>query len=614
MATNNTFNTKNGLTIGDSTVIAANGVWVGAATNLIGPQGLQGVQGAQGVQGTVGAQGAQGVQGTLGAQGIIGAQGSAGAQGVAGAQGFTGAQGVQGAIGAQGVQGVTGLTGAPGAQGVQGSTGSTGPVGPNGPQGFAGAQGTVGAQGSTGPGGPTGAPGAQGVQGSTGPTGAPGAQGHVGNTGPPGPGGPTGAPGAQGVQGSTGPTGPLGPTGPNGSPGAQGPTGPGGPAGPPGPTGSPGAQGPTGPGGPAGPPGPGGPAGPTGPSGAQGVQGSTGQTARNRIINGSMLIDQRNVGASITPAASGTFSLDRFAFAGSLGSKLTFGQNLNSVTLPAGFSKYLGVQTASAHTPSTTDFFSLYSVIEGNNMADFSWGTGSAATVTLSFWVYSSLTGTHGGSIYNSSADRCYAFSYSIPSANTWTKISITIAGDTTGTWLKDTNVGMVLMFGLGAGASASGPAGSWGSPLYRSATGAVSVVSTSSATWNITGIQLEKSSTVSEFEYRHIADELALCQRYYWPLRGTAATPSFLARNNAGGSGQGPGLHIKFPQTMRAAPTATQVGSWTQNNTSGGAGPTSVSCLTNDYASFYVDSAGAGDCYYYLNGTSNGFNFSAEM
>jgi hypothetical protein len=327
-----------------------------------------------------------------------------------------------------------------------------------------------------------------------------------------------------------------------------------------------------------------------------------------------MLIDQRNAGASVTPAASGTFLLDRFAFAGTLGSKLTFGQNLNSVTLPAGFSKYLGVQTASAHTPSATDFFSLYSVIEGTTIADLSWGTGSAATVTLSFWAYSSLTGTFGGSIYNSSGARCYPFSYSIPSANTWTKISITIAGDTTGTWLTDTNVGMVLMFGLGAGAAASGTAGSWGSNLYRSATGAVSVVSTGSATWNITGIQLEKSSTVSEFEYRYIADELALCQRYFWPLRGTAATPSFLARNNAGASGQGPGLHIKFPQTMRAAPTATQVGSWTQNNTSGGAGPTSVSCLTNDFASFYVDSAGAGDTYYYLNGTSNGFNFSAEM
>ena len=149
MATNNTFSVKNGLTIGNTTVIAANGVWVGAATNLIGPQGVQGVQGSAGAQGTVGAQGTIGAQGDVGAQGAIGAQGSAGAQGFVGAQGATGPQGVQGFNGTQG---------------AQGDVGAQGPTGPTGPQGPTGAPGAQGVQGQTG------SPGAQGVQGSAGPT------------------------------------------------------------------------------------------------------------------------------------------------------------------------------------------------------------------------------------------------------------------------------------------------------------------------------------------------------------------------------------------------------------------------------------------------------------
>ena len=236
---------------------------------------------------------------------------------------------------------------------------------------------------------------------------------------------------------------------------------------------------------------------------------------RNRILNGNMLIDQRNAGASTTPAASG-YLLDRFAWTGSIGSKLTFGQNLNSVTLPSGFTKYLGAQTASATTPGATEFYAEYQVIEGYNMADFGWGTSNAKTVTLSFVAYSSLTGTFGGSIYNSAGNRCYPFSYSIPAANTWTTISITVAGDTTGTWATDNTAGAVIMFGLGAGASVSGTAGAWGSTLYRSSTGAVQVVATNGATFYITGVQLEVGTKATPYEMQIYSDQLAQCQRYY--------------------------------------------------------------------------------------------------
>jgi hypothetical protein len=236
---------------------------------------------------------------------------------------------------------------------------------------------------------------------------------------------------------------------------------------------------------------------------------------RNRIINGNMLIDQRNAGASTTPAASG-YLVDRFAWTGSISSKLTFGQNLNSVTPPSGFTKYLGAQTASATTPGATEFYAEYQIIEGYNIADFGWGTASAKTVTLSFVVYSSLTGTFGGSIYNGAANRCYPFNYSVPAANTWTAISLTVAGDTTGTWATDNTAGAIVMFGLGAGASVSGTAGAWGSTLYRSSTGAVQVVATASAIFYITGVQLEVGTKATPYEMQIYSDQLAQCQRYY--------------------------------------------------------------------------------------------------
>ena len=149
-------------------------------------------------------------------------------------------------------------------------------------------------------------------------------------------------------------------------------------------------------------------------------------------------------------------------------------------------------------------------------MADFGWGTSNAKTVTLSFVAYSSLTGTFGGSIYNSAGNRCYPFSYSIPAANTWTTISITVAGDTTGTWATDNTAGAVIMFGLGAGASVSGTAGAWGSTLYRSSTGAVQVVATNGATFYITGVQLEVGTKATPYEMQIYSDQLAQCQRYY--------------------------------------------------------------------------------------------------
>ena len=236
---------------------------------------------------------------------------------------------------------------------------------------------------------------------------------------------------------------------------------------------------------------------------------------KNRIINGAMVIDQRNAGASVTP--NGTYTLDRFAAQLSQSSKYTVQQNAGSVTPPTGFSNYLGVTSSSAYSITSSDFFFIQQHIEGFNTADLAFGTASASTVTLSFWVRSSLTGTFGGSLRNSAANRSYPFSYTISSANTWEQKSITIAGDTSGTWIGATNgIGINVSFSLGMGSTYSTTAGAWATGNYASVTGATSVVGTNGATFYITGVQLEKGSTATSFDYRPYGTELQLAQRYF--------------------------------------------------------------------------------------------------
>ena len=279
---------------------------------------------------------------------------------------------------------------------------------------------------------------------------------------------------------------------------------------------------------------------------------------RNRIINGDMQIDQRNAGSSqsYTSAPARTYCVDRFTIFYTANSKFTTQQNAGSVTPPVGFSKYLGITSSSSYSVLSSDSFLLGQPIEGQSIADLAWGTASAVSVTLSFWVRSSLTGTFGGSINNSDVSRSYPFTYTISSSNTWERKTITISGDTTGTWLTNDGVGLFLWIGLGVGSTASGTAGSWAGADYRSATGAVSVVGTSGATFYITGVQLEAGSTATDFERRPIGTELALCQRYYYRISGI---------NNYQPVGSGTNrstttcrISSVVPSPMRTTPTVT--------------------------------------------------------
>ena len=309
--------------------------------------------------------------------------------------------------------------------------------------------------------------------------------------------------------------------------------------------------------------------------------GSNNVTFRNKIINGAMVIDQRNAGASVTPTGDNVYIIDRWIARASQSSKFSIQQNAGSITPPVGFSSYLGVTSLSAYAVNSTDYFQVGQYIEGLNIADLNWGSANAKTVTLSAWVYSSLTGTFGGTIFNyQTATVSYPFSYSIPVANTWTQISITITGPTSGNW-PTTNAGsLVALFSFGVGSSLSGTANTWNySTLYRAPTGATSVVGTSGATFYITGVQLEAGTTASPFEYRQYGTELALCQRYFNKTNpenstnigaGCAAGSLYASANAA--------LYYAFPVRMRAAPTVTRGGSQDTFWRSGGSGTDTAS------------------------------------
>jgi hypothetical protein len=271
---------------------------------------------------------------------------------------------------------------------------------------------------------------------------------------------------------------------------------------------------------------------------------------KNRIINGAMVIDQRNAGASVTPV-NNQYTLDRYYGTLTQASKYTVQQNAGSVTPPVGFTKYLGVTSSSAYSVLTGDTFAIVQVIEGFNIADLAYGTASAATVTLSFQVRSSLTGTFGGALVNGAQNRSYPFTYTISSANTWTQISVTIAGDTTGTWTTDNTAGLLVRFGLGSGATYSGTAGAWAAGNFLQPTSTVSVVGTNGATFYITGVQLEKGSTATSFDYLDYGRSLIQCQRYF-------QKESYVVWSGNATNGSIYYTSFEFPVQMRAAPTMT--------------------------------------------------------
>jgi hypothetical protein len=291
---------------------------------------------------------------------------------------------------------------------------------------------------------------------------------------------------------------------------------------------------------------------------------------KNRLINGAMVIAQRG-----TAAVTGnvTFPVDRWQITNSSNASVSAQQD-SDVPTGQGFSfsaKYT-VTTADASVTGTEDAL-FRQLIEGFNTFDFSWGTASAKTVTLSFWVRSSVTGTFGGALKNSGNTRSYPFTYTISSANTWEQKSVTIAGETTGTWLTDNGIGVRVVFSLGSGSDRLGTAGAWGSANYDGATGQTQLISTLNATWYITGVQLEKGSTATSFDYRPYGTELALCQRYYFQTQNINNNTQFYAIHGYVASSNTVRWFFKIPVPMRTTPSIAlnpvyNTGNWYANLT----------------------------------------------
>ena len=281
---------------------------------------------------------------------------------------------------------------------------------------------------------------------------------------------------------------------------------------------------------------------------------------RNRIINGDMRIDQRFAGASAnTGSSGGAYTLDRWGTYVTGGGVFSIQQ---SSTIPTGFinSQVITV-TSSDSSISAGDVYQVRTTIEGLNCSDLAWGTASAKTVTLSFWVRSSLTGTFSSSIRNYAGDRSYVATYTISSANTWEYKTITIPGDTTGTWLTTNSGFCFITWSMGCGSTWESTEGSWLAGNYVATTGSVDLISTLGATFYLTGVQLEEGSVATPFERRLYGQELALCQRYFQKSYDIATAVGTATRTgyvnwNWGNMMSNATVYLTWPVRMRASPT----------------------------------------------------------
>lgn len=284
---------------------------------------------------------------------------------------------------------------------------------------------------------------------------------------------------------------------------------------------------------------------------------------RNRIINGDMRIDQRNAGSASNNSTTFNYVVDRFRFTSATTNTATL-QRVADAPSGSGFVYSAKVICNTGQSLSAGSYHNFGHPIEGFNVGDLMWGTANAKPITLSFWAKSSLVGTFGGNIANYGATtRCYVFQYTISSANTWQKFTITIPGDTGGDWytVANTNaLGMFLLFSLGEGSNQqASSANTWVGSDYRFISGNIQMMTVTGATWQITGVQIEKGSVATEFEYRPYGQELALCQRYYWKMTTNGQNYSNFGLGYASSSTNAY-IQVKNPVTMRTIPGSIEV------------------------------------------------------
>ena len=309
---------------------------------------------------------------------------------------------------------------------------------------------------------------------------------------------------------------------------------------------------------------------------------------RNLIINGAIQVAQR--GNTVTcNAGSNFYSMDRWYARGESSSGV-FTLSQEDIAANNQGVKYAAKVTVTNNvTPASGDVYKIAQRIEGLNLDQLELGRSTAKTFTLSFIVKSSVVGTHSGSFMNSAENRSFPFTYTISNPDTWEQKSITISGDTAGTWLVDNGTGLELNFDMGTGSGKRGNAGgAWLAARAEGATGAVQVISSANATWFISKVQLEVGSLATDFEHRSYAQELPLCQRYFYkPDVNSNIQPAYQYHNNHKMS------VVEFPTTMRATPTCTvtwnTTGTFTQYNNSTSHFKAYVSSAYDSSSSYYI-------------------------
>ena len=280
---------------------------------------------------------------------------------------------------------------------------------------------------------------------------------------------------------------------------------------------------------------------------------------KNRIINGNQVIDQRNAGAAVTQTNTVLYITDRFqVIMAAISTQTLVSQQVTDA--PTGFNYSLKATTGgTGAAPGAGSLASAYQVIEGYNVADLMLGTASAATFTLSFWVKCSVTGTFSVAFQNNAQNRSYIATYVVNSASTWEYKTITITGDTTGTWLTTNGGGLIARWDYGAGSTYQSTAGSWQAGNHMATAASVKLIATTGATMAITGVQLEAGTIATPYEFNQYQVQLAQCQRYYNKYNFTTNDP--VANGNAYTSSNAYGV-LPLTVSMRTSPSC----SWTGN------------------------------------------------
>jgi len=281
-------------------------------------------------------------------------------------------------------------------------------------------------------------------------------------------------------------------------------------------------------------------------------------TFKNRIINGDMVIAQRGTAAVTSSNATAAYAVDRWVMYNGTAITLTAQQSADA---PSGFSNSLQFSTTSAMNSTASQNIYVIQRVEGYNVSDLNYGTVNAKTLTASFWVKSSVTGTYSGAaaLYPvaGSSVTSYVFTYTISQTNTWEKKTVQIPGNQTYAIPNVTNgVGIYFSFDLGSGTNSESSSGTWVIGDYNRTSSTVKWANNANATFKITGVQLEAGSVATPFEYRPQQLELSLCRRYYYRLTSTGYSNYTTFGRGMWTTTTNFRFYLKFPTPMRATPT----------------------------------------------------------